>query len=196
MTPRTAVFVVALVLLIPGTAGAQSMEQQTIEAQLAAPKLDTRAIVAELDMKAAPLGDIIGAIAKAAGITVRYHSAVTNLDKLSAVKLSNTAVNDALQLVLAPQALAFKATSARSIFIYPDTPENRAKYKEYLRTFEIVTADVMALTGILNRAITPTADDDLRPVIVSLRDSRTIHVRATADTMTRIAKVIADNDKR
>ena len=171
------------------------MEQQTIDAQLAAPKLDARAIVAELDMKAVPLGDIVGAIAKSGGITVRYHSAVTNLDALYIAKLSNAAAGDALQTVLGPKALAFKATGARSVFIYPDTPENRAKYTESVRTFAIVTADVMALTTILNRAITPAADD-LRPTIVSVRDKRTIHVRATADTMARIAKVIADNDKR
>src|SRR5678815_1997000 len=194
MTPRIAVFVVALALLAPGAADAQSMEQRTIDAQLAAPALDSRAIVAELDMKAVPLGDVIAAIAKFSGITVRYHSAVTNLDAPTVVKLSNTAAGDALQIVLRPKALAFKATSARSVFIYPDTPENRAKYTESVRTFAIVTADVMALTTILNRAITPTADD-LRPTIVSVRDSRTIHVRATPDMMARIAKVIADNDK-
>jgi len=42
MTPRIAVVVVALVLLVPGAAGAQSMEQQTMDAQLAAPTLDSR----------------------------------------------------------------------------------------------------------------------------------------------------------
>jgi hypothetical protein len=195
MTPRNAVIVVALVLLVPGAAGAQSLEQQTVDAQLAAPKLDSRAIVAELDMKAASLGEIVGAIAKAGGLTVRYHSAVTNLDAPLAVKLSNTAAGDALEIVLAPKKLAFKATGARSVFIYPDTPENGAKYTESVQTFKIVTADVMALTVILNRSITPTADD-LRPVVVSVRDSRTIHVRATPDMMARLAKVIADNDKR
>jgi type II secretory pathway component HofQ len=195
MTPRIAGIVIPLVLLVPGIAGAQSMEQRTVDAQLAAPTLDSRAIVAELDMKAAPLGDIIGAIAKSGGITVRYHSAVTNLDAPTTARLSNTAAGDALQTVLAPKSLAFKATGARSVFIYPDTPENRAKYTESVRTFTIVTADVMALTVILNRSITP-ADDDLRPTIVSLRDKRTIHVRATPDMMAKLATVIADNDKR
>jgi general secretion pathway protein D len=171
------------------------MEQQTIDAQLAAPTLDSRAIVAELDMKAVPLGDVIAAIAKSGGITVRYHSAVTNLDALSTAKLSNAAAGDSLQIVLAPKALAFKATGARSVFIYPDTPENRAKYTESVRTFAIVTADIAALTTTLNRAIAPTADD-LRPTIVSVRDSRTIHVRATPDMMAKLVKVIADNDKR
>ena len=195
MTSRTAVFAVALALLVPGAAGAQSLEQQTVDAQLAAPKLDSRAIVTELDLKAAPLRDVVGAIAKSGGITVRYHSAVTNLDAPTDAKLSNTAAGDALQIVLAPKKLAFQATGARSVFIYPDTSENRAKYTESVRMFTIVTADVMALTGILNRSIGPTADD-LRPTIVSLRDKRTIHVRATPDTMAKLAKVIADNDKK
>jgi len=194
MTPPMAVIAVALVLLVPETTDAQSREQLTIDAQLAAPKLDSRAIVAELDMKAVPLGAIIGAIAKSSGITVRYHSAVTNLDALSTAKLSNAAAGDALQTVLAPKALTFKATGARSVFIYPDTSENRAKYSESVRAFAIATADVAALTTTLNRAITPTADD-LRPTIVSVRDSRTIHVRATPDMMAKVAEVIADNDK-
>jgi len=196
MTLRPVILVIASVLVVPAIDAArlQSPAQRTAEAQLASPKLDSTTTVTGLELTATPLRDIVGAVAKAGGITVRFHSAVTNLDALSSVKLPNTTVEDALRSVLDPQALAFKATSAKSVFIYPNTPENREKYTESVRAFAIVKADLIAMTNALNRALTVAADD-LRPTIVTDRAARTITARATPDMMARIAKVIADNDK-
>ena len=196
MTARPTVLFLALALCVPVVAGAraQSPEQRTADAQLAAPKLDSSVTITGLDLTATPLKEIVETIAKAGGITVRYHSAVTNLDTPSAVKLSNAKVEDALRTVLDPKALAFKATGAKSIFVYPDTPANREKYSDSVRTFTIVKADLIVLVTTVNRSLTVGADD-LRPTIVSMREPRTITVRATPDTMAKIAKVIADNDK-
>jgi len=194
MTARTAVLVGTLALLIPMATAAQSIEQQTVDAQLATPTLDSRAIVTAVDLKSTPLRDGVAAIANAAGITVRYHSAVANLDALSDVKVSNAAVGDALQTVLAPKGLAFKTTSARSVFVYPNTPENREKYTDSVRTFAIAKADPAMLMTLVNRAL-KIGPDDLRPVIVTIRESRKISARATPETMALIARVIAENDK-
>jgi len=144
MTARASILILALVVSVPVVAGAQaqSPQQRQAAAQLAEPKLDSNAIVAALDLTATPLKDVVAAIAKAGGITVRYHSGVTNLDAVSAVKLSNAKVEDALHTALDPKGLAFKVTGAKSVFIYPDTPANREKYPESVRTFPIAKADV------------------------------------------------------
>ena len=197
MTARSSILILALVVCVPVVAGAQaqSRQQRQAAAQLAEPKLDSNAIVAALDLTATPLKDVVAAIAKAGGITVRYHSGVTNLDAVSAVKLSNAKVEDALHTALDPKGLAFKVTGEKSVFIYPDTPANREKYTESIRTFPIAKADVDILVQMLNQAAGPFGADDLRPTFVSLNESRTISVRATPDIMARIAKLIADNDK-
>ena len=163
---------------------------------MAAPKLDPRAIVTTLELAGTSVGDAVRAIAKFGDINVRYHSAVTGLDaSATAKKFANTSVEDALSLTLRAKALTFKATGSKSVFVYPDTAGNREKYTESVRTFPIAKADVAALTTILNKSLSSMGADELRPTIVSLRDSRTVIARATPDMMTRIAKVIADNDK-
>ena len=91
--------------------------------------------------------------------------------------------------------MTFKATGSKSVFVYPDTPANREKYTDFVRTFVIAKADIGTLATILNKSLSSMTADELRPTIVSLKDSRTVTVRATPEMMTRIATVIADNDK-
>ena len=52
------------------------------------------------------------------------------------------------------------------------------------------------LGQILNRELTAAGPDDVRPVIVSASSAGVIVVRATPDVMAKVAKIIADNDKR
>jgi type II secretory pathway component HofQ len=179
-------------------AGAQAQptpEQRQVDAQTAAPKLAPGAPVT-LDFQNTALRDILASVAAAGGVSVRYHSGVTNLDVPAGAKFSNSTVEDALQTVVQPRGLAYKVTGAKSVFIYPNTPENREKYTETVRTFSVVNANVNNLGQVLNQALTEPGPDELRPVIVTMGAARTVTVRATADTMAKIAKIIADNDKR
>ena len=195
MTLRSAVPVAVLffVSLAVG-ARAQSPEQRQADAQLAAPTLDAGSVTLELTAK--PVKDAIAAIADAGGITVRYHSAVTNADALEGVKFANSTVADALNTVLVAKALAFKVTGRKSVFVYPNTAANRAKYTDSVRTFAIAKADVNTLVKMLNQSVPAKLGvDDLRPTIVSMSEARTISVRATPDVMAKIATLIAENDK-
>src|SRR5262245_60889232 len=96
------------------------IEQRMVDAQLAAPKLDPKA--------------------QPTDISVRYHSAVAGQDALATMALVHGSVEDALNLALRSKALAFRATGPRSIFVYPDTPANREKYTDSVRTFPITKA--------------------------------------------------------
>jgi len=198
MTARSSVWILALVLFVPVVAGAQgrSAEQRQAAAQLAAPKLDTSRTIVSLELSPMPLRDIVETIARAGGVTVRYHSAVTKLDTPSVVKLTDSKVEDGLRTVLDPKSLTFAVTGAKSVFVYPNTPENREKYTDSVKTFPIAKANVNTLGQTLNQALTGAfGADDLRPTIVTNGDARTIAVRATPDVMAKIAKIIADNDK-
>lgn len=198
MSFRTLTVTCALVLLIPAVARAQVTpeEQRQADAQLAAPKLAASPTVT-IDLTATPVSDIIAAISRPGSISVRYHSGVTNLNVAASAKISNASFEDALQMVTASRGLAFKVTGAKSVFIYPNTPENRDKYTDVQRTFTLVNADAAVASQRLNQALTAASlgPDDLRPAIVSLNASRSIIVRATKDMMPRIAKLIADADK-
>jgi len=185
-------------LLVPVAATAQAPltpEQRQVEAQTAAPKLAPGATVT-LELQNTALRDVLASVAAAGGVTVRYHSGVTGLDVPAGAKFSNSTVEDALQTVVQSKGLAYKVTGSKSVFIYPNTPENREKYTETVRTFPVVNANVNNLGQVLNQALTEFGPDDLRPVIVTTSTARVVTVRATADTMAKIAKIIADNDKR
>jgi hypothetical protein len=196
MNRRSVILALAMFVAASAAVRAQSPEQRQADAQLASPKISPGAAVATLDLKATSLKDAVAAIAQASGITVRYHSAVTGVERVPAVKLSNATVEDALHAVLDARGLTFKVTGARSVFVYADTPANREQYSESVRTFSITKANVNSLGQVLNQAL-PSAlkADDLRPVIVSMTEARTISVCATPAVMAKVATLIADNDK-
>ena len=171
--------------------------QRTFEAQwtrFASIRLDPLARVGRLDLRDRPLREIIDAVAKAGGITVRYAPGMTNLDTPSTITVSDETVEDALRAVLKSDGLTFQALGARMAFIYPDTPANREKYTASNRVFVLATADPVMLAQQLNRALrSPT--EVIQPLILTVRDSRTIIVRASPERMAWIAAWIADNDK-
>ena len=187
MKRRSLAIALALILVGGTVIAAQSTAQMS--AQLAFPKLASTPTVT-IDLAGKPLKDVVTAM----GVSARYHSAISGLDEAASVKLSNSTLEDGLRTVLGAKHLAFKATSQKSVFVYPDTPENRSKYTESVKEFTIAKAPVNRLVQTLNQSLTFGADD-LRPTIVSDNESRTIAARATPDVMAKIAKIIADNDK-
>jgi hypothetical protein len=119
---------------------------------------------------------------------------VTSLDTPSTITVSDETVDDALRAVLKSGGLTFLALGAKTAFIYPDTPANREKYTAFNRAFTLATADPVVFAQQLNRAMRfPT--DVIQAVIFTVRDSRTIIVRATPERMAWAATWIADNDK-
>lgn len=169
--------------------------QRQIEAQLAGPapvRLDPNAAIASLGLTGRPLREILDAVAKAGGITLRYASGMTGMDTSSNVTLSNTTVEEALQLVLGGHALTFQAMGPKTAFVYPAA--DRAKYTASIQVFPIAKANVNMLAQQLNQALKPTADG-FRATVVTASDSRTMVVRAVPELMTWIATWIAEHDK-
>ena len=169
--------------------GAQRMVER-----LAAVRLDPLARVGSLDLRDRPLKEIIDAVARAGGITVRYAPEMTGLDTLSAFTVADETVENALSAVLKTAGLTFQALGAKSAFIYPDTAANRAKYTMSHRVFAVAKADPVMLAQQLNRAMrSPT--EIFQPMIFTDLESRTLTVRATPERLAWVATWIADNDK-
>jgi hypothetical protein len=205
MTCKLATAAGALVLMVIGSAVEAGQrqgqapggvltpfEQQMVDAQLADRHLAATTITG-LKLSATPVKDVLEAIGKAGGVTLSYDATAANLDKPTTVNVQSTTVEDALLTVASANGLAFTVTGKTAAWIYADTAANREKYKESIRTFKIVNADLQVLMTTINRALTGTSGP--RPSVVSGKESRTITVRATPDRMTQIAKLIADNDK-
>jgi hypothetical protein len=135
--------------------------QRQIEAQLAGAasvRLDPSARIASLSLNARPLSEILDAVAKAGGVTLRYASGMTSLNTSSIVNLSDKTVEDALRDALQGHALTFQAIGPKTAFIYPDSPANRDKYTASVRVFPLAKADPMRLLQQLNQVVKPTTD--------------------------------------
>ena len=171
--------------------------QQQIEKQLAGAasvRLDPNARIASLNLTARPLTEILDAIAKAGGVTVRYAAGTSGLDTPATVTFSDQTVEDALRTTLKGRALTYLAMGSKVAFIHPDTPASREKYTATIRAFPLARAKVNALTVELNQVLKPTADG-FRPMVLSASDSNTFVVRAIPEQMTWIAAWIAEHDK-
>ena len=171
--------------------------QRTIETLLtraASVRLDPLARVGSLDLRGRPLTEIVDAVAKAGGITVRYAAGMTGLDTPATVAVLDETVEDALRGVLRNAGLTFQALGPKRAFIYPDTPADHEKYTASNRVFTLAHADPSTLAQQLNRALrSPT--EVFQPMIFPVHDSRTIIVRATPDIMGRAAAWITEHDK-
>ena len=168
--------------------------QRRIENTLAPARLDPLAHVRNLDIANKPLKQVIDAIASAGGITVRYASDITSLDTPSSVAVSDETVEEALRGVLNSAALTFEAAGKTMAFIYPDTAANREKYTVLNQVFTIRKADPVVLASQLNRALR-LPREVFQPLIVSVRDSREIVVRARPEVLSLAAAWITENDK-
>lgn len=167
---------------------------ETLLARAASVRLDPYARVSSLDLRDTRLKDVIDAVTKAGGVSVRYASGVTGLDTPSNIAVSDQTVEDALRGVLTSHGLTFQATGAKAAFIYPDTPADRERYTVSNRVFALAHADPTMLAQDLNRALrSPT--EPFQPMILTVQDSRTMIVRATPEVMARAAAWIAEHDK-
>ena len=172
--------------------------QRQIELQLtgaASLRLDPNARVASLNLTARPLREIVDAVAKAGGVTLRYASGVTSLDTPSSVVLSDKTVEDALRTVLASHALTFQTLGPKTVFIHPDTAADREKYTASIRVFPIARANPAMLAQQMNQTLLKPTADGFRAMVLTVRDSAALVVRAVPELMTPIANWIAEHDK-
>src|SRR5688572_26246466 len=140
----------------------------------------------------ASLRDILNYMGMSTGINVAYERDYQ--DRTYTVTLRGVTFEQALNQFLSANQLFYKIVNERTIMVIPDNAQKRALYEEQvIRTFFISHADATELTQILNGVIRIPALA-VAPQIVGNKTNNTITVRASANIVAIIERIIQQND--
>lgn len=125
-----------------------------------------------LDFRAAPLTVVLEAITKGSGINFVLDRDVRQDARVTAY-LRNARVDDVLDLVLGANQLARRTLDAKTVLIYPNSPEKQKEHQEQIiRVFHLAHADPKSIAAMLRsllRIKEPFVDE--RANIVSIRET-------------------------
>ncbi len=140
----------------------------------------------------ASLRDILNSMGMSAGINVTYERDYQ--DRSYTVQLRGVTFEQALNQMLAANQLFSKVINERTIMVIPDNAQKRALYEEQvIRTFFISHADATEIAQILNGVIRIPALA-VAPQIVANKTNNTITVRASANIVQIIERIVEQND--
>src|SRR5919109_1797425 len=140
----------------------------------------------------ASLRDILNSMGMSAGINVTYERDYQ--DRSYTVQLRGVTFEQALNQILAANQLFYKVINERTIMVIPDNAQKRALYEEQvIRTFFISHADATEVAQILNGVIRIPALA-VAPQIVANKTNNTITVRASANIVQIIERIVEQND--
>ena len=140
----------------------------------------------------ASMRDILNSMGTSAGINVTFERDYQ--DRSYTVQMRGVTFEQALDQILAGNLLFYKAINEKTIMIIPDNAQKRALYSEQvIRTFFVSHADATEVAQILNGVIRIPALA-VAPQIVANKTNNTITVRATANIVAIIERVIDQND--
>jgi len=138
--------------------------------------------------------DILSSIAKGAQINITYDS--TYQDRVYTVEMSDVTLGQALNSIVQANQLFYKVMDPKTILIIPDNAQKRAQYEEQLvQNFYISHVDPLEVGQMLNQVIRPVGGQQLAPVIAVNKTANVVTVRATANMMAIIEKMIESYDK-
>ncbi len=141
-----------------GHAGAQALLRQ-IQALRTPDELSPRELGAAtrkpitLEFRDAPLRNVFDMIARQSGINFVFDKDV-RLDVKTTLFARNTAIADAVDMLLMTGQLAKKVVNANTLLIYPDQPPKHKAYQELLvKSFYLGNADPKATMAMLRTLI-------------------------------------------
>jgi general secretion pathway protein D len=140
----------------------------------------------------ASLRDILNSMGMSAGINVTFERDYA--DRAYSVQMRGVTFEQALNQILAANQLFYKVINERTIMVIPDNAQKRALYEEQvIRTFFISNADATEVAQILNGVIRIPALA-VAPQIVANKTNNTITVRASANIVQIIQRIVEQND--
>lgn len=125
-----------------------------------------------LDFRDAPLRTVLDVVSHTSGINFLFDRDLRGDNRVT-VYLRGARVQDALDLITGTNQLAMKVIDAKTVLIYPNTPDKQREYQEQLvRVFYLSNADAKGTAAFL-RAMLKIHDPfvDERTNMVALRDS-------------------------
>ena len=157
------------------------------------PLIDLTTKLPSLKFNNASLRDILNFIATQSGINITYDQ--TFADKAYSINLEDVTVEQALQQIMIANQLFYKVLNQKTLMVIPDNPANRGKYDEMvLRVFYISHADATELNQTIN-SMMRIASMAVQPVVLPNKAANTITVRATAQVVDIIERLIRASDK-
>lgn len=147
----------------------------------------------KLNFNNASLKDILNFLGTQSGINITYDTAWR--DKAYSVTLEGVTLEQALQQILAANTSFYKVVNPKTILVADDTAAMHQKYDEMvIRVFYVSHADVAELAQILN-TVMRISTMPVQPTLLPNKTANTITVRATAQVVDVIERVIRANDK-
>ena len=132
---------------------------------------ETRPI--SLDFREANLRAVLDVVSRTSGINFVFDRDVRNDSRIS-VYLKQARVQDALDLITSTNDLAMKVIDAKTVLIYPNTPDKQREYLEQIvRVFYLTNADAKGAAGFLHAMLKihdPFVDE--RTNMIALRESQ------------------------
>ena len=125
-----------------------------------------------LDFRDAPLRTVLDMVSRSSGINFIFDRDLRGDARVS-VYLRQARVQDALDLITSTNQLAMKVIDAKTVLIYPNTPDKQREYQEQIvRVFYLSNADAKGAASFL-RAMLKVHDPfvDERTNMIALRDS-------------------------
>ncbi len=130
---------------------------------------ETRTI--SIDFRNAGLRTVLDVVTRHSGISFIFDKDVVNPEVT--VYLQEARVEHAIDLILATHGLSKKVVDARTVLIYPNTPEKQREHREQvIRVFHLVSAEAKGAAAFLRamlRIEEPYVDE--RANLLALRDS-------------------------
>lgn len=160
------------------------------------PRLDPRAVVAELRFPSASVRDILATISTLTGINVTYDQGLdAALSRPYPIDVQQVPLEDVLNQILQANNLTFKVQNSRTIFVYQDTIPNRTRYEDqYIQTFYLSSANAQQMLAQINQLIGQT-QMAVRPVVTANEVTNTLSVKATAPVLQVIDSFLRSNDR-
>ena len=157
------------------------------------PLIDLTSKLPSLKFNSASLRDILNFIGTQSGINITYDQSYQ--DRAYTINLEDVTVEQALQQIMVSNQLFYKVLNPKTILVIPDNAANHAKYDEMVvRVFYISHADVAELAQVIN-SMMRISTMPVQPIVLQGKTSNTITVRATAQVVEIIERLIRANDK-
>ena len=167
--------------------------RQAARAGQAAPLFNFNSVVQPIRFQQASLRDIFNFVGEATGVNVTYDS--TYQDRVYTVNLVDVTLEQALQQIVAANALFYKVMNPKTIMIIPDNAQKRAQYEEQvIVSFPLSYVDSQELAQTINQVIRPVGQA-LAPAVTSNKSTNTVTIRATTSMMAIIERMIETLDK-
>ncbi|HET9568445.1 MAG TPA: secretin N-terminal domain-containing protein, partial [Vicinamibacterales bacterium] len=167
--------------------------RQAARAGQAPPLFNFNSVVQPIRFQQASLRDIFNFVGEATGINVTYDS--TYQDRVYTVNLVEVTLEQALQQIVAANALFYKVMNPKTIMIIPDNAQKRAQYEEQvIVSFPLSYVDSQELAQTINQVIRPVGQA-LAPAVTSSKSTNTVTIRATTSMMAIIERMIETLDK-